>query len=208
MTKPLVMVLALLLAACSTGYAEPQRELRDGDIIFQTSRSAQSVAIQRATRSRYSHMGLVLHRGGQPFVLEASATVRYTPLAAWIARGEGGHYVVKRLRDAATRLTPEALRKVKAQATALAGKRYDRTFEWSDSRIYCSELVWKLYDRALGIQIGALASFATFDYDDPVVRDAITNRFGPNVPLDEPVISPAAMFDSDELELIEERVEI
>jgi hypothetical protein len=34
-------------------------EPRNGDIIFHTSRSAQSVAIQLATQSRYSHMGIV-----------------------------------------------------------------------------------------------------------------------------------------------------
>ena len=74
--------------------------LRDGDIIFHTSRSAQSAAIQRATHSPYSHVGLVLYRDGKPFVFEAISTVRYTPLASWIARGDGGHYVVKRLKSA------------------------------------------------------------------------------------------------------------
>ncbi|HWU53649.1 MAG TPA: YiiX/YebB-like N1pC/P60 family cysteine hydrolase, partial [Tahibacter sp.] len=78
--------------------------LRDGDIIFQTSRSSQSAAIQRSTHSRYSHMGLILHRQGQPYVFEAVATVRFTPLAQWTARGAGGHYVIKRWRDADTRL--------------------------------------------------------------------------------------------------------
>ena len=34
------------------------------------------------------------------------------------------------------------------------GRPYDLTFEWSDERIYCSELVWKIYERALGIEIG------------------------------------------------------
>jgi hypothetical protein len=25
------------------------------------------------------------------------------------------------------------------------GKNYDMTFEWSDNNIYCSELIWKVY---------------------------------------------------------------
>jgi hypothetical protein len=83
--------------------------LKDGDIIFHTSRSAQSIAVQRATGSRYSHMGIVLLRGGKPYVFEAVSTVRYTPLAQWTARGNGGHYVVKRLRNADTLLTPGAV---------------------------------------------------------------------------------------------------
>jgi len=59
---PLGLIVALLLPACA-GAATP---LRDGDIIFHTSRSAQSVAIQRATHSPYSHVGLVLYRDGKP----------------------------------------------------------------------------------------------------------------------------------------------
>jgi hypothetical protein len=203
MTKCLWAALFLVLG-CSVGRAEPS-PLRDGDIIFQTSRSAQSLAIQRATRSPYSHMGMVLHRGAQPFVLEAAATVRYTPLAAWIARGQGGHYVVKRLRGASARLDEDAVQKLKEAAAPLEGKRYDLRFEWSDARVYCSELVYKIYERALSVRIGELATLGSFDQGDPLVRDKLDERFGGDVPLDEPVIAPAAMFASPELELIEER---
>jgi hypothetical protein len=73
--------------------------VQDGDIIFQTSSSSQSVAIQRATHSKYSHMGLIILRDGAPYVLETSATVRYTPLKKWIERGSGHHYEIKRLRN-------------------------------------------------------------------------------------------------------------
>src|SRR5262245_61817018 len=121
---------------------------RDGDIVFHTSRSAQSEAIQRATHSAYSHMGLVFLRDGVPYVLEAVETVRYTPLDRWIARGAGGRYAVKRLRRA---LAAADAAKLRAAAKAFAGKPYDPYFAWSDERIYCSELVWKAYQRALGI---------------------------------------------------------
>lgn len=36
------------------------------------------------------------------------------------------------------------------------GKPYDIYFEWSDDKIYCSELVWKIYKHALDIEIGQL----------------------------------------------------
>jgi hypothetical protein len=55
----------MLLALMLTGnVACAETALRDGDIIFHTSRSAQSAGIQRATHSRYSHVGLVLYREG------------------------------------------------------------------------------------------------------------------------------------------------
>lgn len=187
--------LVLLVAACSG--AAPR--VQAGDIIFQTSRSSQSVAIQRATHSPYSHMGLILYRQGEPYVFEAAATVRYTPLAAWIARGTDGHYVVKRLRDAGKVLTPAAIVKLRDAAEAFQERPYDLTFEWSDSRLYCSELVWKAFDRGIGVQIGALQDLGSFDLTDAEVRAQMRKRYGDRVPLEERVISPAAMFAAGNL---------
>jgi hypothetical protein len=180
-----------LLLAASSSWAAPA--LRDGDIIFHTSRSAQSAAIQRATHSPYSHVGIIILRDGKPFVFEAIATVRYTPLDAWIARGDGGRYVVRRLK---TVLTPAQAAKLRASARQFEGKPYDLYFEWSDERIYCSELVWKMYEQALGVKLGALQKLREFDLTDPVVKARMRERYGANVPLDEPVISPGAQFDS------------
>ncbi|MEJ8856088.1 YiiX family permuted papain-like enzyme [Variovorax robiniae] len=196
---------ALATAFLAGGGTAQAAVLKDGDIIFHTSRSAQSVAVQRATGSRYSHMGMVLYRDGKPFVFEAVDTVRYTPLAQWTARGNGGHYVVKRLGDADAVLTPATLARLRTEAGAFEGRRYDLTFEWSDQRIYCSELVWKLYQRATGVRIGELARIRDFNLSDPAVRARMRERYGDQVPLDEPVISPVAMFDSPLLVTVERR---
>ena len=45
-------------------------------------------------------MGVILFKNSKPYVLEASATVKFTPLNKWIAQGNDGHYVVKRLKNA------------------------------------------------------------------------------------------------------------
>ena len=193
------LLLILLLTACG---GRGEVELRDGDVIFQTSTSAQSLAIQRATRSPYSHVGMIVHREGKPFVFEASATVRFTPLASWTAQGEGGRYVVKRLRPEAGIITPDALVKARAIISRLEGRSYDLTFAWSDERMYCSELVYKIYEHALGVRIGELQKLRDFDLADPAVEAKLRERYGSDIPLDEPVISPAAMFDSPHLELV------
>jgi len=179
--------------------------VREGDIIFHTSGSAQSLAIQKATHSRYSHMGLILYQGGRPHVFEAIGTVQYTPLDRWVRRGVGGHFVVKRLQRASALLTPAGIQKVQAEAHRFAGKSYDLTFEWSDDRIYCSELVWKVYQRALGVRVGELQRLRDFDLTDPAVQERMRERFGPRPPLDELVISPAAMFDWSGLETVAEK---
>lgn len=190
------VVFALVLAGCG---AAPPPALRDGDIIFHTSRSAQSLAIQRATHSPYSHMGLILYRNGEPYVFEAVGPVRYTPLGSWASRGIGGHYVIKRLRNADTVLDAGGVAKLRRVAESFEGRPYDLTFEWSDSRIYCSELVWKAFERALGIRIGSLQRLRDFDLSDREVQTRMKQRYGSKVPLDEAVISPAAMFSAPNL---------
>jgi hypothetical protein len=191
------LLLPLLLAATAVP------SVQDGDIVFQTSASSQSAAIQKATRSPWSHMGIIFFRDGAPFVYEAVEPVKATPLAKWVTRGVGGRAVVKRLKDAATALTPDALRALRRETERMFGRHYDLAFGWSDDRIYCSELVWKAYDRALGRRIGKLQRLRDFDLEEPLVKRSLRERYGASVPLDEPVISPGAMFDSEELVTVE-----
>ncbi|MGO9830978.1 MAG: YiiX family permuted papain-like enzyme [Myxococcaceae bacterium] len=204
-TRPAVFLplLAALLALGCPASGPPAVE--EGDIVFQTSRSPQSLAIQKATHSVYSHVGLVTFRDGKPLVLEAEATVRLTPLSEWLERGEGGHYVVKRLIDARQVLDTASLVELKKQMRRFEGAPYDSTFEWSDERLYAPELVWKVYERALGIRLGEPQQLRDFDLAVPEVQAKLAQRFGAQVPLDEPVISPQRLFDSARLATVTER---
>jgi hypothetical protein len=173
--------------------------LHEGDLIFHTSLSAQSQAIQLATHSPYSHCGLLYKQGGEWQVFEAVQPVKLTPLARWVARGQGQHFVVKRLRDAATALTPTALASLRAAGQPLLGHDYDLAFNWSDRQIYCSELIWKVYDRGLHRQLGQLQQLRDFDLRHPAVQAKLRERYGAQLPLSEPVISPASIFRSPAL---------
>lgn len=174
-----------------------QSELKDGDLIFQTSLSGQSKAIQPATKSKYSHCGLIYKDGNDFYVFEAVQPVKRTPLDKWIARGQEGKYVIKRLKNADEVLTPATLTKMKQVGDQFNGKNYDLTFEWSDEKIYCSELIWKIYQRATGIEIGKLEKLNDFDLTNEAVKQKMKERYGDNIPKDEIVISPASIFDSE-----------
>ena len=178
--------------------------LQDGDLVFQTSKSSQSAAIQLATHSKFSHVGIVYQNARAPFVYEAIGPVTSTPLATWIARGEGRHYTAKRLADR-SKLDAPTLAAMRAAGKKYAGKPYDFTFEWSDDRIYCSELVWKIFHEGAGIDLAPLAKLRDFDLSSPTVKTAIAQRYGANVPLDETVISPQALADSPFLVTVEEK---
>ena len=179
--------------------------LEDGDLIFQESKSSQSLAIQIATDSKYSHLGIIYKNDNQLYVFEAVQPVKLTPIEEWIKRGEKGHFVVKRLKDSKNILTPSAKQKLREEGEKFKGKNYDLYFEWSDERIYCSELVWKMYKSAVNIEIGELQELREFNLNNKAVKQKIVERYGNNVPLDEIVISPSSMFQSDVLRTIYEK---
>lgn len=172
---------------------------RDGDLIFHTSLSGQSKAIQLATGSTYSHCGIIYRSNDKYYVFEAVQPVKLTPLDKWIARGKDNRYVVKRLKDADKLLTPAVLKKMKQEGEKLKGKNYDLTFEWSDEKMYCSELIWKIYKRAVGIEIGKPEKLKDFDLTHPAVRKKLNERYGEKIPMNERVISPKAVFESEYL---------
>ncbi|MFM7671389.1 MAG: YiiX family permuted papain-like enzyme [Bacteroidota bacterium] len=205
----------VLLIACSGATAkketvfasgsanEKQTEWRQGDIVFQVSRSGQGAAIQAATRSKYSHCGMLFQESGKFYVLEAVQPVKITSIEKWIKQGDDGHYVIKRLKEAEKVLTPAVIEEMKKEGKKMLGKNYDLTFRWSDDRIYCSELVWKIYQRTTGIELASLDSFRDFDLTGELTRMILKDRFGDKVPYDEKAISPGKLFESDRLRRVQ-----
>lgn len=190
----------------NTNAAVPQTinkdDVKNGDLIFHTSLSGQSKAIQLATKSKYSHCGIIFKEGDNFYVFEAVEPVQRTLLSKWIARGKDGKYVIKRLKNADEVLTPAVLTKMKKIGDQMKGKPYDLTFEWSDEKIYCSELIWKIYQGATGLEIGKLGKLKDFDLTSKTVKKIMKARYGDKIPLEETVISPSAVFDSELLETV------
>jgi uncharacterized protein YycO len=174
----------------------------NGDIIFQTSLSNQSKAVQLATRSPYSHMGIVYVVNGSQYVYEASKTVKLTSLREWVNRGKDRKYIVKRIKNRENVLTEATVAKMLSYGKTFEGKPYDLYFEWSDERIYCSELVWKIYEHVTGLKIGKVEKLKDFDLSKPEVIAKIKERYGESIPVNENVISPVSMFNSPLLETV------
>jgi uncharacterized protein YycO len=198
--------LVILFFSCSTDKKENntntiaktsnEKGLQSGDLIFQTSQSSQCKAVQLATHSKYSHCGIIYKKNEQLFVYEAVQPVKLTSFNEWIKRGKDEKYAVKRLKDSENKLSPEVLKKMENAGKQYEGKDYDLFFEWSDDRIYCSELIWKIYKEGAGIEIGKLEKLKDFDLTSEPVKQKLNERYGNNVPLDETVVSPASIFNS------------
>ncbi len=138
-------------------------------------------------------MGMIVNKNNQTWVLEAIQPVQYTALNQWIARGENAHYVVKRLKQP---LNVPQKTKLVQNAEKYLGKPYDIYFEWDDRAIYCSEIVWKAYQHALGIELSPLQQLKQFDLKQYEVQRLMRQRYGQNIPLNEQVIAPKAIYDS------------
>ena len=176
---------------------------QDGDIIFQSSQSNQSKAVEQATKSPYSHMGIIFTKNGKPYVFEAASKVVYTPLDKWINRGKNKKYVIKRLKDRT--LSAKEITNLKQVAHTFENKPYDIWFGWDDNYIYCSELVWKIYNKALNLKIGKLQTIKDFNLSSPAVKQKLKQRYGDKIPYQETVISPVAIFNSPLLITVDKR---
>ncbi len=194
-----LFLIQLFFSACSPDLSI----VKDGDIIFQTSLSSQSKAIQAATHSTYSHCGLVLSDSmGNLFVFEAIQLVSKTPLEEWIKKGEEKHFVVYRLKNSQNIISKGILSKMKKIASLQLGKEYDEAFNWSDEKMYCSELVYKIYYYTTGLELAKPVALKTFDLSSPEVKATLEERYHGKIPLSELSISPQQIVESPLLEKI------
>ena len=175
------------------------QDYQEGDLIFHTSRSSQSEAIQLATNSRFSHVGVIVLEDGEPMVVEAIRTVSITPVSEWIRRGEGGKYRLMRPRDP---LSSSQLEGMREAGQPHAGKPYDLLFGWSDEKMYCSELVWKIYKEGAGVELSTPRRMDSYQVSSPRVRTVIEQRWGASLNWAELMVAPSDLAESPLLETV------
>ena len=113
--------------------------------------------------------------------------------------------MLKRLKNADAALTPDMLERMRRLGRGMLGRDYDRQFLWSDTKLYCSEPVWKLYRRGAGVTLCKPQQFRDVNPARPVLAGEAARRYGKNMPPPgEPVVTPAALFDSPLLRTVRE----
>jgi len=172
---------------------------KDGDIIFIVNPSGQGKAIQLATKSKYTHVGVIFFEDGKEYVYHAVEPVMRSSLAEFKSMSADGTYEIRRLKDQSV-LTKENVAKMLADAKSKLGTHYDLGFSWDDKQLYCSEFVWKVYNKTLTLSIGDLRPLKDFDLTHPAVKQKMEERYGKNIPLEEKMISPGDMYNSALLE--------
>ncbi|HKC69934.1 MAG TPA: YiiX family permuted papain-like enzyme [Bacteroidia bacterium] len=192
---------AFLISVFSFAQIEPK--LKTGDIVFITNQGGQGKAIQLATKSKYTHVGIVFVENGVVYVYHAVEPVTKSTFNNFLKFSEDGKCVVKRLKNQVL-LTNTTNEQMHAMAISLLNKHYDIYFDWKDNEWYCSEFVWKLYNRNYKIEVGKLRPLKDFDLSSKQVQAIMKKRYGTNIPYEEPMISPEDMFNSDLLEEVKQ----
>lgn len=162
----------MLILFLPFGVSATEVDVQSGDIIFQTSSSKQSYAIMWASKSLYSHVGIVEVYGKKKFVIEAISKVSRTPLDKWIKRGRLGRYAVFRFQN----LDVKKRQEIVTHAKTYLGFGYDVYFTSKNKEIYCSELVDLAFEKS-GMKVGKKQKVKELDVDNMVVRKLVEKRW-------------------------------
>lgn len=167
-----IISLLITSAVWASGGEAQSPHFQSGDVIFHTSTSKQSYAIMWASKSLYSHVGIVEVDGDKRYVIEAIGRTSRTPLEKWISRGRLGRYALYRYNN----INPDQQKKIVSEAKKSLGQRYDIFFTSKNDTLYCSELVGNVYQN-VGIPIGKTQKVRDLDMDNSVVRVLVEKRW-------------------------------
>lgn len=167
--------------------------LKTGDIVLQASQSGMAESIRKATRSPYSHVGVVEVARDGVWVVEAISPVSRTEFAKWRRRGQGGRLTVMR-----PRLEAKQLQAAVDAAKRELGKPYDVRYAWDDERIYCSELVVKAFERGAQVTYGERVRLDSLELG--AFEKSLAVKLG--VPLSQEVVPPGSLASDPRLEVV------
>lgn len=186
-------------------------KLKTGDVVFINGTSQQSDSIIEATGSLVTHMGMIIVKEGAYFVAEAVQPVKLTPLEKFVTphRVKNERLLIKRLDESKLpiKISPTIEHELLQEFYKYNNKNYDSLFQWSDEKIYCSELVYKIFKKVLTIDVGTVVYTKELNMG-PAVINLIKQRFNVNEGtikfnnvydkvMNEKIITPVSMFESE-----------
>lgn len=176
----LIIVVSFLGIKYCSGQTSADK-LKEGDIIFHTSKSEQSPLIQYATMSVLSHCGIIIEKPDGLYVLEATGTLKMTPLQEFINRGKGKQWWAKRVYD----------EPIKVSYKGLLGRPYDTSFKPDNDRYYCSELIHHIYKSQFHVELCKYRTVS--DYHITGLKKKLKQR---GINLDQKVVAPIDIYNS------------
>ena len=173
----LVLVMLILGVRYCSGQTSVEK-LKEGDIIFHTSKSEQSPLIQYATTSVLSHCGIIIEKADGMYVLEATGKLKLAPLQEFINRGKGKQWWAKRVID----------KPIKVSYKGLLGRPYDTSFKPDNDRYY---LIHHIYKSQFNVELCKYRKVS--DYHITGMKKKLKQR---GINLDQKVVAPIDIYNS------------
>lgn len=162
----LILLLALTVIFACMADDSKSPDLKEGDIVFQISKSQQSPLIIAATDSPWSHCGIIIEKDHKLYVLEASNTVKIIPFEEWKRRGKLGKFIKRRIYDQPIKIDYKQYLKIP----------YDIQFKLNNGRYYCSELIWEIYKNQFDTILVKPHPIADYDLNKLEIKNAMRKR--------------------------------
>lgn len=190
-------LLAAFAILCALGNAQERPYTPEkGDVYFQSlPPTPLSATIEGATRSPYSHCGILNKKDGEWVIHEAIGPVRVTKLKDWIQQGEGGQFDVFRLRDQYRSRIDDLLRATERYM----GRPYDILYDFDDETIYCSELIFKSFKEVFDEDLGVVVTLGDLDWKP---YESFIRSIDPSLPLSRKMITPKHLSEAVQLEQV------
>lgn len=200
--KTLVLSILFIANLAFANSAPLEKAIAEGDIILIQSQSEQAPAIAEGTQSVWTHVGIIIKKAGDWHVAESVGPLQVNSLKSFIGRSKSKSYKVMRNQKFSQKMLPRLY-----VALYKYNQPYDIFFEFSDDRIYCSELVYKVFRDVTGTPVGRLQKMKDLKLDGPYVSKLIEDRLtaiGKELDLEEPIITPVGLLDDKNLTFVHE----
>jgi hypothetical protein len=198
------LLLLVLIGVVSIGYFSIPAVItymdyspEEGDIVFQSLPDSKLArAIEGATKSPYSHTGMIIKKNGSWYVREAAGPVMDTNLYLWIARGKRARFAAYRLKERYKNIIPQFIH----ESEKYLGLPYDIYFELDDEKIYCSELIYKSFNDATNENLGNVVMLKDLNWE--FYKDFIESIEVNGIPYERKMITPANLSQASQLNKI------
>lgn len=192
-----VLCMWFVFITSANSFSDNQYTPSEGDLIFQSLPHGDLVdAIEGASNSVYSHVGIVMSTKNGWFVREALGNVHDVELSVFVNRGRNKSIGVFRLKPGFKEHIPQFLN----ATNKYLERPYDIRYRMDDEYIYCSELVYKAFNDATGIKMGKLVELGSLNWGKH--EQLIVSLEGGVVPKDRQMITPVALSKANQLQLI------
>jgi len=187
---PIIIIITIVCLIGQMWWRTPESHLKEGDIVFRGT----GIGVAALTLSKWTHCGVVHNENGKWVVVEANQGVQKTPYNKWCKFP----YIIK-VKRAKGGLSEANQNKVYQKLKTFMGRRYDKSYGWSDEKLYCSELVWKAYNNA-GIELSkprTIKTFLAYKILPKQKRESIIRR--KHFIVSDPMVPPCDLVNSNKL---------